>query len=87
MQDATSESLFPTGFGFVLVKDGKPESFDFERTEQRLVRNALPLLIQRVTQGGFVFQQTAFTTEDAAARRIVMVRLQITRANDAAPRS
>jgi hypothetical protein len=87
MKDATAESLLPTGFGFVLVKGDKPESFDFQRTEQRLVRNSLPLLTQRVAQAGFVFQQTAFTTEDAAARRIVMVRLQVSRENDSSPRA
>ncbi len=34
MKDATATDLSPTGFGFILIVDGKPESFDFKRTEQ-----------------------------------------------------
>ena len=86
MKDATATDLSPTGFGFILIVDGKPQSFDFKRTEQHFARGALPLLTQRIVQAGFVFQQTSFTTEDAAGRRLVMVRLQIRRAKSSSPR-
>jgi hypothetical protein len=86
MKDATATDLSPTGFGFILIVDGKPESFDFKRTEQHFARGAFPLLTQQIVQAGFVFRQTSFTTEDAAGRRLVMVRLQIRRENSSSPR-
>ena len=45
-----------------------------------------PLLTQQIAQAGFVFRQTSFTTQDAAGRRLVMVRLQIRRENSSSPR-
>ena len=70
---------FRTGFGFVLLNDGAPESFDFTQTKQRFADNALPILTQHVSQKGFWFHQEAFTTRDKKGRSVIMLRLSIWR--------
>lgn len=69
--------LHPTGYGFVIVDGGKLQSFAFDRGQLRFEHNALPLLTEKIAQAGFVFEQTVFTTADAADRRVVMLRLRI----------
>ncbi|HUT33664.1 MAG TPA: hypothetical protein VNE39_09305 [Planctomycetota bacterium] len=76
-----------TGFGFVIVKGGQPESFDFTRTQQQFEDHALPLLTQRIAQSGFVFQQTAFTAAGPSGRRLLMIRLRVTPEDSASPRT
>ncbi|MBA4388398.1 MAG: hypothetical protein C0404_10480 [Verrucomicrobia bacterium] len=68
-----------TGFGFVLLVDGKPVSLDFDRVEQRFDCGALPILSQRISQAGFHFHQESFTTRDALGRGVVMLRLTVWR--------
>lgn len=89
MKHATAGG-YVTGFGFAIL-GSKPEqavaSFDFDKTQQQFEDGALPLLKQTIVQAGFVFEQTAFTTTDAADRRIVMLRMRVTRENDASPRA
>ena len=75
----TRAAGFKTGFGFVLLVDGKPVSFDFERVEQRFDDGALPLLSQRVSQAGFHFYLESFTTRDRQGRGVVMLRLTVWR--------
>jgi len=67
---------YPTGYGFVLLRDDRPVSFDFERTRQRFVDDALPMVRQTIAQDGFVFEQEAFTTV-AEGRPLLMVRLRV----------
>lgn len=73
-----------TGFGFVLSGTGQAGSFDYTHTRQQFEDQAFPLLKQTVTQAGFVFEQTVFTTTDASDRHIVMLRLRVTPESDTA---
>jgi hypothetical protein len=70
---------FKTGFGFVLLVDGKPEAFDFERVEQRFENGAFPILSQRISQRGFRFFLESFTTKDLQNRGVIMLRLSVWR--------
>jgi hypothetical protein len=71
--------LMKMGCGFVLLEGRAPVSFAFDRVEQRFDQGALPLLTQRVAQGGFLFTQEAFTTRATEERGVVMLRLTIWR--------
>ena len=73
---------FKTGFGFALLVDGKPLSFDFDRVEQRFEGGSLPILSQRVSQMGFQHNLESFTTRDARGRGVVMLRLTLWRQSD-----
>lgn len=78
--DATPEkSGHVNGYGFVIVHDSKAVSFDYDKTEQQFERDCLPLLTQRVSQGGFTFEQKSFTTTAADGRPLLMVRLTVIR--------
>lgn len=68
---------FKTGFGFVLLENGKPASFDFDRVEQKFDGGALPILSQRISQAGFTFCQESFTTRDSKGRGVILLRLTI----------
>ena len=70
------QAEYVTGYGFVLLDDGKPVSFDFTRCGQQFVDDAVPMVRQTMTQGGFAFEQDAFTTL-AAGRPVLMVRLRV----------
>ena len=76
MKSATFRE-YVTGFGFVILKNDKVESFDFERTQQQFVDKTFPMLKQRITQDGFVCEQIAFTTI-VGGRPLVMVRMRVT---------
>ncbi len=78
MHDAIGESYYRTAFGLVLLHDGRPVSFDFDRVEQSFELNCLPLLSQQVTQNGFRFVLESHTTV-AAGRGVVMLRLTVWR--------
>ena len=71
---------YRTGFGFVLLQGTRPPvPFDFDRVEQRFELGCLPLLSQRVTQDGFDFVLDSFTTQDAAGRSLIRLRLTVWR--------
>lgn len=74
------------GVGFVILKEGRPESFEFDRTEQQFADRAYPMLTQKISQSGFVFEQTSFTTADSAGRRFLAIRMRVARENDASPK-
>lgn len=75
MKNATSKE-YVTGYGFVILKNNRPESFDFKRTTQQFVDHALPMIKQSITQDGFEFEQDAFTTV-VEGRPLLMVRLRV----------
>ncbi len=67
------------GYGFVIINDSSVVSFDYETMEQSFEKECLPLLTQRVSQQGFSFEQTAFTTMTKDGRKLLLVRLAIQR--------
>lgn len=69
---------YRTAFGFALLKQEHVEPFDYRTTRQQLAQGALPLLQQTAVQEECRFEQTVFTTVDAAGRPLVMLRLRIT---------
>jgi len=76
-----------TGYGFVITRNSKAVSFDYNNTEQCFERHRLPLLTQRISQDGFVFEQKSFTTTDATGRPLLMVRLKASRETNRSPRT
>jgi hypothetical protein len=83
-----------TGGGFVLLGDKASQdanqsvaSLDFTKTRSQFEDHALPLLKQTVSQSGFVFEQTSFTTTDAAGRPILMGRMRVVPENAESPRT
>ncbi len=85
--DATSSAdpMYLTGYGFVIAGDSKAVSFDYNHTEQIFENERLPLLTQRVSQDGFVFEQKSFTTTYTGGRPLLMVRLRVTRQSSQSP--
>ena len=67
---------YVTGYGFVILKQNRAESFDFMRTRQQFVDDALPMIKQTITQDGFEFEQDAFTTV-VEGRPLLMLRLRV----------
>jgi len=81
------QTVFVTGFGFVIIRNSKAISFDYSNTEKHFEKDRLPLLTQRLSQEGFVFEQISFTTTDATRRPLLMVRLRVTPQDSASPRA
>jgi hypothetical protein len=81
-----TRTLHVNGYGFVRARGAEAVSFPYERTEQRFENCRLPLLTQRVSEDGVQFEQTSFTTSDAAGRPLLMVRLRVKRQSDTAAR-
>ena len=75
IKSATNKE-YVTGYGFVILKQNQAESFDFKRTRQRLMDDALPMIKQTITQDGFEFEQDAFTTV-VEGRPLLMLRLRV----------
>lgn len=76
---SSADPMYLTGYGFVIARDSKAVSFDYNHTEQLFENERLPLLTQRISQDGFAFEQKSFTTTDAGGRPLLMVRLRVTR--------
>lgn len=81
-----SRAAHATGYGFVIMRDGAPVSFNFENTEQRFEGARLPLLTQRLSQSGFQFEQVSFTTTGPRGKPLLMLRLKVTRQSSRSPR-
>jgi hypothetical protein len=81
------ESMHLTGYGFVIAHNSKAVSFNYDNTEQRFEEDRLPLLTQRISQDGFVFEQKSFTTTDATGRPLLTVRLRVTGQAGRSPRT
>ena len=58
----SADPMYLTGYGFIIARDSKAVSFDYNHTEQLFENERLPLLTQRMSQDGFVFEQKSFTT-------------------------
>ncbi len=84
---SSADPMYLTGYGFVIARDSKAVSFDYNHTEQIFENERLPLLTQRVSQDGFVFEQKSFTTTYTGGRPLLMVRLRVTRQSGQSPRS
>jgi hypothetical protein len=80
-------TMHVTGYGFVIVGNSKAVSFDYTNTEQRFEKDRLPLLTQRTSQDGFIFEQISFTTTDATGRPLLMVRLRATQQASGSPQA
>jgi hypothetical protein len=83
----SADPMYLTGYGFVIARDSKALSFEYNNTKQLFENERLPLLTQRISQDGFDFEQKSFTTADAGGRPLLMVRLGVTRQPGQSPRS
>ena len=83
----SADPMYLTGYGFVIARDSKAVSFEYNNTKQLFENERLPLLTQRISQDGFDFEQKSFTTTDAGGRPLLMVRLRVTRQPGQSPRS
>ena len=84
---SSADPMYLTGYGFVIARDSKAVSFDYNHAEQLFENERLPLLTQHISQDGFAFEQKSFTTTDAGGRPLLMVRLRVTRQPGQSPRS
>jgi hypothetical protein len=83
---SSADPMYLTGYGFVIARDSKAVSFNYNHTKQIFENERLPLLTQRISQEGFAFEQKSFTTTDGGGRPLLMVRLKVTRLAGQSPR-
>lgn len=85
-EPASKRGTLVTGYGFVLMDGSTAISFDYQNTRLSFENGRFPLLTQRVSQAGFDFEQTSFTTTGPAGRPLLMVRLKVHRQESRAAR-